>query len=165
MASPASVSCLRSRGFVVLLGDEDRDAKERARREIGSQPPYKLRAARFLSSQSQAESVLGGVEWREEFRGKYYISYANGPIFSGVIESPSMVDTDEKMAALLIHLDQQCEEERVRMEGPWRLEFDSRGVEVLARCEKFLFLRGGWRREGLGRCDAARESRQCCSPA
>lgn len=131
MASFASVSCLRSHGFVVLLGDEDRDAKERARRAIGSQPPYKLRAARFLSSQSQAESVLGRVGWRDEFRGKYYISYANGPIFFGVIESPSMIDTDEKMVTLLLRLDQQAEEQRVRMESPWRLEFDSRGVEVL----------------------------------
>jgi hypothetical protein len=139
-----------------LLGDEDRDAKERARREIGSQPPYKLRAARFLSSQSQAESVLGGVEWREEFRGKYYISYANGPIFSGVIESPSMVDTDEKMAALLIHLDQQCEEERVRMEGPWRLEFDSRGVEVLCSVREVPIFE---RRVASGRFGAVR----CCT--
>jgi len=133
-ASPASVSCLRSCGFVVLAGNEDRDARRSVQSEIASQPKYMLRVASFLASRSEGESALrrAGAEWREEFKGKYYVCYANGPIFCGVIEDPSNVDTEQKIAALLVRLDQQIKDMRATRERPWTLDFETRGVEVLS---------------------------------
>ena len=58
--------------------------------------------------------------------------YANGPIFCGVIEDPSNVDTEQKIAALLVRLDQQIKDMRATRERPWTLDFETRGVEVLS---------------------------------